>query len=289
MSPPSSPSFDWLLSQSALPRLEGRMLMETASGRGREWLIAHGDESPSRPVAQRFEALCRRRQRGEPMAYLVGVREFFGRQFVVTPDVLIPRPETELLVERALSHLAPAGRVIDLGTGSGCIAITLACESRGATVLATDHSAAALAVALGNARRHCPAQLSATEPGGPARLAFVLSNWWQAFAAAAPFDLIVSNPPYIGASDPHLAAGDLRFEPRDALTDAADGLSALATIIAGAPARLSAGGRILLEHGFDQGPAVRRLLERAGFSEITTLPDAAGLARVSEGRWATPR
>lgn len=282
VAPPTS--YDLLISQSSLPRLEARMLLELASQRGREWLVAHGDEPAMRTVVEKFDELCQRRLRGEPMAYLIGAREFFGRLFVVTPEVLIPRPETELLIERALTWLPTGGRVIDLGTGSGCIAITLACERPDALVLGTDRSAAALAVAWTNARRLCPAK--PTTAGSPEhdQLSFLQSNWWQALADTPKFDLIVSNPPYIGANDAHLAAGDLRFEPREALTDRFDGLSALAAIVSGAPEKLTSGGHILLEHGFDQGEAVRRMLREAGFSDIMTSPDAAGLPRVSEGR-----
>jgi release factor glutamine methyltransferase len=209
---------------------------------------------------------------GHPVAYLVGAREFWSREFAVGPGVLIPRPETETLVEAALARLAADACACDLGTGSGAIAVTLACERRGARVVATDASADALAVARSNALVH------------GASVDFREGSWF-APVAGETFDLIVSNPPYVAAGDPHLARGDLRFEPRTALTDgSADGLDSLRAIVAGAPAHLKKGGWILIEHGHDQAEACRGLLEAAGFADRLSIPDLAGIPRVAGGR-----
>ncbi|HJV95691.1 MAG TPA: peptide chain release factor N(5)-glutamine methyltransferase, partial [Albitalea sp.] len=230
-------------------------------------------------VRRQISELAARRLAGEPMAYLLGEREFFGRVFKVTPAVLIPRPDTELLVEQALDRIEERDTpdVLDLGTGSGIIAVTIALARRDARVWATDASANALAVAMGNAQA-----LGATN------LHAVLGDWYGALAEAdAPpvFDLIVSNPPYIAVTDEHLGQGDLRFEPTGALTDHDDGLRHLRTIIAGAPAHLAADGWLLLEHGYDQGEAVRKLLAEAGFAEVFTAQDLAGHDRCSGGQW----
>lgn len=267
-------SFDRLIAAADLPRLEARALLEQASGRTREWLIAHGDETPDDETRERFERLARRRVAGEPLAYLVGHREFYGRRFEVSPDVLIPRPETELLVRWALDH-APAGaRVLDLGVGSGTIALTLALERPDLRVTATDRSAGALAVAARNAQG-----LRATN------VEFRLGEWFAPVADSERFDLIVSNPPYVAAGDAHLQDGDLRFEPTVALTDGADGLAALREIIGSAPAHLADGGWLGVEHGWDQGPAVRALFDRAGFESAHTLVDDEGRDRVGTGRY----
>ena len=293
---PHPPSWDRLLAESALPRLEARALLALASGRTREWLAAHGDEAAPEDAAERFVALARRRrEHGEPLAYLAGEREFHGRVFAVGPEVLIPRPETELLVDTALELQGENARVLDLGTGSGCVAITLACDREAWRVLATDRSAAALAVARANAARLCPKALAL------GRLAFRLGPWWGALGdeargataphaklpgaqGAAPFDLVVSNPPYVAAGDEHLAQGDLRFEPPSALVSGADGLDAIRAIVAGAPQRLAPNGWLALEHGFDQGAAVRALCAAAGLVRASTRRDAAGLERVTFAR-----
>ncbi len=279
--PRGADSFDRLVAQSGLPRLEARALLAHASGRSREWLIAHGDEQAPRDAAHRFQALAsRRREAGVPLAYLLGTREFHGRAFDVGPEVLIPRPETEALVDLALQHAGTDARVLDLGTGSGCIAITMACLRPGWTIVATDHSAAALAVARRNAQRLCPQALA----GG--RLALREGDWWTALRPDERFALIVSNPPYVQAQDPHLGRGDLRFEPVAALASGADGLGALRTICDGAAQRLLPGGWLLVEHGFEQGTSVRELFVRAGLLEVRTLADAAGLERITIGRRA---
>lgn len=212
----------------------------------------------------------KRRVAGEPVAYIVGWREFHGHRFRVTPDVLIPRPDTETLVDAALA-LVPgdaSARVLDLGTGSGCVAISIALARPLAQVVATDSSPAALAVARGNAQA-----LEARN------LCLMAADWYAGISGR--FDLIVSNPPYIAAADPHLATGDLRFEPADALSPGGDGLDALRAIIDGAPAHLEAAGWLLVEHGWDQGEAVGSLLAAAGFAHRSTHHDLGGHHRVS--------
>lgn len=274
----TAPAWDRLVLDSGLPRLEARVLLERASGRRREWLLAHGDEAADAPAAAAFAELARRRRAGEPVAYLTGVREFLGRDFEVSPQVLIPRPETELLVQATLERAPRAARVLDLGTGSGAIAVTLACERDDLRVVATDQSRAALALAQRNAQRLAGDALAGS------RLQLRAGSWWHAIDAQQRFDLVVSNPPYIAADDPHLGQGDLRFEPPAALAAGPDGLEALREVVAGAPRHLHPGGRLLVEHGFDQGEAVRALLVAAGFEGILTLRDAAGLPRVTLGR-----
>jgi len=197
----------------------------------------------------------------------------------VTPDVLIPRPDTELLVETALAALEGIAqpRLLDLGTGSGAIAVALASARPDARVWAVDRSAAALEVAARNAAK----LLDAQRPGGP--LAFVAGSWYDTLDAALRFEAIVSNPPYIASGDPHLEQGDLRFEPRGALTDEADGLTALRAIVAGASARLAPAGVLWMEHGYDQAAAVRALLEAAGFKDVRSERDLAGIERISGG------
>ena len=220
-----------------------------------------------------------RRLAGEPMAYLVGQREFMGHTFRVTPDVLIPRPDTEVLVETALECVAgqAAPAVLDLGTGSGAIAISIALARRDARVMASDVSAKALAVAAANAW-----DLTAS-------LRFVEGSWYDAVPAGEGFDLIVSNPPYVANDDPHLGQGDVRFEPRGALTDGADGLEDLRRIVAGAHRHLKAGGALWMEHGWDQAEAVRTLLADAGFADVHSRQDLAGIERISGGRWPARR
>lgn len=259
-----------------IPVAEARLLLGHLLGRDNAWLEAHRDDAVAEEAATEYSALAGRRAAGEPIAYLLGLREFYGRDFVVTPDVLIPRPETELLIDIAKEKLfaADSARILDLGAGSGCIAVTLALELPWATVTAVDVSAAALAVARRNAVRQA------------AHVEFVASDW---FAALPPqrYDFIVANPPYVAAGDPHLAEGDLRFEPRDALTgpgDEGDGLSAIRRIVAAAPHWLNPGGWLFLEHGYDQAAAVRGLLEAAGFAGIEQHRDLAGIVRASGGQ-----
>jgi release factor glutamine methyltransferase len=222
----------------------------------------------------RYRELVERRVAGEPVAYLTGEREFYGREFMVTPTVLIPRPDTELLVELAVAHVAgmQRARLLDLGTGSGALAITLALELEGADVTAIDRSREALWVAMANAAR-----LGAS-------VSFVQSDWFAGLGEER-FQLIVANPPYIASADEHLEQGDLRFEPRTALAAGPAGLDDLAEIVARAPAHLEAEGWLFLEHGYDQASAVRGLLADAGFAAIASWKDLAGIERVSGGRW----
>ncbi len=258
---------------SKLPRLERQMLWQHVLKVPRSWLIAH-DTDPLAPESiARFRALEAQRLSGAPMAYILGRREFMGHEFDVSPAVLIPRPETELLVETALARMKAlkAPRVLDLGTGSGAIAISLALECPEATVVATDVSLDALAVARQNARRL------------GARVEFFAGNWYDALSGHKAFDLIVSNPPYISSGDSHLQEGDLRFEPVTALTDGADGLSALRAIVQGASQWLKPQGELYMEHGWDQAEAVKKLLQLSGFTQLASLPDLAGIDRVTGG------
>lgn len=262
-----------LLSGAGLPSSEARMLLMHVLGVPRTWLIAHDDAVLETAVAERFRILSQRRLAGEPMAYLVGWREFMGHRFQVSPAVLIPRPETELLVETGLDSVrdAPAPRILDLGTGSGAIAISLALARPDAEVVATDWSASALALAKANA-----AQLGA-------RVRFVQGDWWAALdgLSGTRFDLIVSNPPYIARADEHLKQGDLRFEPRGALTDYDDGLQHLRTLAQGATSWLKPGATLWLEHGYDQARAVRDMLTAAGLHGAASRRDLAGIERIS--------
>ncbi|MCP3708183.1 peptide chain release factor N(5)-glutamine methyltransferase [Paraburkholderia sp. CNPSo 3274] len=268
-----------LLRATPLSALEARILLMHVLGWRRTELITRGDQALEAARVDAYRALEARRVQGEPIAQLVGAREFYGLDFDVTPDVLIPRPDTELLVETALAALEGVAqpRVLDLGTGSGTIAVALASARSDARVWAVDRSAAALEVAARNAAK----LLDAQRPGGP--LAFVAGSWYDTLDPALRFEAIVSNPPYIASGDPHLEQGDLRFEPRGALTDEADGLTALRAIVAGAPARLAPGGVLWMEHGYDQAAAVRALLENAGFKEVRSERDLAGIERISGG------
>ena len=269
-----------LLRASPLDPVDARVLLAHALGWTRTQLITRGDEPLGAAEVERYLALEARRSAGEPVAQLVGMREFFGRPFDVTPDVLIPRPETELLVDAALDAIDGIAHpaVLDLGTGSGAIAVSIAAERPDAQVWALDRSTAALAVA----RRNADKLLDAPRPGGP--LHFVASDWYAALDPALVFDAIASNPPYIAQHDPHLSQGDLRFEPRGALIDDADGLTAIRTIVAGAGARLKAGGSLWIEHGYDQADAVRTILAAHGFVAIDSLTDLAAIERTTGGR-----
>ncbi len=259
---------------SPSPRMDAEVLLAHATGLARSRVLARGDEPL--PAAQRdsFAALVARREAGEPVAYLTGEREFWSLTLTVTPAVLIPRPETELLVERALA-LIPADAdwaAADLGTGSGAMALALAHERPRLRVMATDRSPEALAVARENARRL-----------GIRNVEFRQGDWLVALAGVE-LDLIVSNPPYVAEGDPHLDQGDLRFEPRAALVAGRDGLAAIRRIAAEARAPLRPGGRLLLEHGYDQGDAVAGILRAAGYTEVTGWRDLAGHDRVTAGR-----
>ncbi|ANB74122.1 peptide chain release factor N(5)-glutamine methyltransferase [Paraburkholderia phytofirmans] len=269
-----------LLRASPLPPLEARILLTHVLGWRHTQLITRSEEALNGAVVERYRTLEVRRVAGEPVAQLVGAREFFGLDFEVTPDVLIPRPETELLVETALAAMEDISRprVLDLGTGTGAIAMAIASMRPDAQVWALDRSAEALAVATRNAAH----LLDTQRPGG----AVVLqqSDWYGSLDAALRFNVIVSNPPYIASGDPHLSEGDLRFEPRGALTDEADGLSAIRKIVAGAPARLTANGVLWIEHGYDQAEAVRDLLTSQGFAHVRSEQDLAGIERISGGQ-----
>jgi release factor glutamine methyltransferase len=254
---------------------EARLLLAHLLGRGAAWLYAHGDAVVDAAVETGFMALVDRRAAGEPVAYLTGRRGFWTLDLAVGPATLIPRADTECLVEAALARLpqGAAVEVADLGTGSGPIALAIASERPRARVTATDRSAPALAIARANAVAL-----------GLANVAFVSGDWFAPLAGRR-FALVASNPPYIAEDDPHLALGDLRHEPRSALASGADGLDDLRRIVAAAPAHLEPGGWLLLEHGHDQGPAVRGLLAEAGFDAVETIVDLEGRDRVGVGRW----
>lgn len=258
-----------------IPLSEARLLMQHVLGVSRVALMAY----PELPMAEsergEFEALVGRRQAGEPVAYLLGQREFYGRSFRVGPDVLIPRPETELLVELALARACTGSRILDLGTGSGAVAVTLALERPDTEVTAVEVSAGALALARSNA-----------ETLG-AKVIFLHGSWFEPLPADARFDLIVSNPPYVAPGDPHLSQGDLRFEPSSALVGQGDGLGDIRLIIAGAAKHLRPGGWLLFEHGYDQAEPCRGLLSAAGLAQVQSWQDLAGIARVSGGRAAS--
>ena len=313
-SAPAGPSLDDLIRHSQLPRAEARRLLAYLTGQPLTWFMAHGDDPADPDIATRFQALAKRRRAGEPLAYLLGQQEFYGRPFAVSPAVLIPRADTETLVETALEQLARLRRqrcavplsLLELGTGSGIIAITLALEAPDTEVHAVERSPEALAVAQQNAKAL-----------GADRIHWHAGSWWQALANATGsheatenaataaqttspitarqgrptepparrFDLIVSNPPYIAAHDHHLQQGDLRFEPPQALAAGPDGLDDLRILIGGAPAHLTPGGWLLLEHGYDQEAPVQALLRNAGFADVFTRRDLAGQPRVSGGRW----
>ena len=266
------------LAQSGLVPIDAQVLLAHVLGRNRAWLAAHGDDPIPRTEAEVFFALARRRREGEPVAYLTGIREFWGLPLAVSSAVLIPRPETEAVVEIAVARL-PADRVtrvLDLGTGSGAIALAIAHDRPRAQVLATDVSAAALAVARDNRQRL-----------GLPNVEFLQSDWYADVPAtwrAGRFDVIASNPPYIVAGDPHLADGDLRHEPAGALSPGGDGLASFRRIVAGARERLAPGGTLVVEHGFDQAEAVRALFDAAGFDEVLSKRDLAGIPRVVAGR-----
>ncbi len=265
------------LAQSGLVPLDAQVLLAHVMGQDRAWLVAHGRDAIARERLDAFLALARRRRDGEPVAYLTGVREFWGLPLVVSAAVLIPRPETETLVELALARLPEERnvRVLDLGTGSGAIALAIAHERPRATILATDASADALDVARANARGL-----------GLANVEFALSDWYAGLppsSTGGAFDLIVSNPPYVDAADAHLREGDVRFEPARALTPGSSGTAAILRIVAGARERLVPGGALAVEHGYDQADAVRAMFAAAGFGEIVDVRDLAGIPRVVAG------
>ncbi|MDH3320861.1 MAG: peptide chain release factor N(5)-glutamine methyltransferase [Betaproteobacteria bacterium] len=252
----------------ALEAREARLLLAQATGLSEASVLAHPERELPADAEARFLEFAARRARGEPIAYILGMKEFYGLPLVVSPAVLIPRPETELLVELALHQ--GFGLALDLGTGSGAVALALKRHRPAARVVGVERSAAALAVAQGNARRL------------GLEVEFRLGLWFEP-AVGERFDLVVSNPPYVREGDPHLGEGDVRFEPRSALVAGPDGLESIRAIVRGAPAHLNPGGRLLLEHGLGQDAEVRNLLRQSGLEDLDTWPDLAGIARVTGG------
>lgn len=258
-------------------RLEAELLLLHVLDKPRSWVIAHADDQLDAAQLAAFAVLVRRRREGEPVAYITGHRGFWTLNLEVTPATLIPRAETELLVELALARMEADARVVDLGTGSGAIALAIARECPTARVVATDASAEALAVAQRNAAKH-----------GIRNVRFEQGDWLAPLAGEL-FDLIVSNPPYIEAGDAHLGQGDLRFEPASALASGVDGLDDIRRIVAQARKHLAPGGALLMEHGWKQGPAVRAILEDAGYRDVFTEQDLEQRDRVSGGTWPEGR
>lgn len=263
-----------LTAQPDTASLDAELLLAHVLHKSRTWLHTWPEYELNAEQTMKFKRLVARRVGGEPVAHLLGRQEFWSLDLRVTADTLIPRSETEQLVEQALQRIPPtaAWRIADLGTGTGAIALALAKERPRCQILATDRSAAALAVARENARRN---HLS--------NVTFHLGNWFEALQHEAPFDLIVSNPPYIKETDPHLTQGDVRFEPSTALQAGPDGLVDLQHLIGQALTHLKPDGWLLLEHGYDQGEAVVQLLKQAGYTQVSDTPDLAGLPRVAAG------
>lgn len=253
----------------ALEAREARLLLAEATGFSEASVLAHPERELPAEAEARFRDFAARRARGEPIAYILGMKEFYGLPLAVSPAVLIPRPETELLVELALE--ARPSSVLDLGTGCGALALAVKRNLRAARVVGVERSTAALALA----------QRNALKLGLEVEFRHGL---WFGPVTGERFDLVLSNPPYVSEGDPHLAHGDVRFEPRSALVAGPDGLESIREIVREAPAHLVPGGRILLEHGLGQDAEVRRLLERSGLEDVRTWPDLAGIARVSGGR-----
>ena len=263
-----------LVRKSGLPRHEAELLLRCALGCERSYLIAHAGDRVDPSNARTAQAWFARRRLGEPVSYITGWREFYGLKLHVTPDVLIPRSETEQLVELALARLPleSSARVLDLGTGSGAIAVALASLRPELRITATDVSEKALDVARRNSQEHA------------VEIAFVRSDCFESISADL-FDLIVSNPPYVAAGDPHLERGDVRFEPRIALVGGDDGLACIRRLAAGARQRLRPGGSLLLEHGYDQAERCVALLRELGYTGVADFRDLAGLPRVSAAVW----
>jgi release factor glutamine methyltransferase len=282
MHPDSTPDIAYLrrLGREQLPGGDGaadvEVLLSAASGRSRAWLRAHDDAAAEGDWVARYLDWLQRRARGEPVAYLIGEREFWSLPLKVTPDVLIPRADTETLVEQVLERLPlrAGARLADLGTGSGAVALVVARERPQAQVVASDASSAALTVARDNAERL----------GLTGQVRFRLGDWYRALAGEDRFDVIASNPPYIASTDKHLGEGDLRFEPASALVSGRDGLDAIRVLVAGAASHLVSGGWLLLEHGYTQAAAVRALMQSAGLVETGSARDLGGHDRVSFAR-----
>jgi len=264
--------------EASIGRVDAQAIFSHILGVNRAYLLANHMRILTETEDARIDLTVAQRSMGVPVAYLLGTREFYSREFTVTPDVLIPRPDTETLVEAALQLPRDGGgpiSVLDLGTGSGAIAATLALELPGAIVTATDASPAALDVARANAKSL------------GAKVEFLEGSWYEPVAGRR-FDVIVSNPPYVAGEDHHLGEGDLRYEPRSALTDgSSDGLDSIRAIVAGAAEHLNSRGSVLIEHGYDQAAEVAALLNRAGFVEPISIRDLGGIARVAGGRKAS--
>ena len=256
------------------PRLDSELLLASVLDKPRSHLFTWPEQSLTTKQEARFLALLDRRISGEPLAYILGSREFWSMPLRVNPDTLIPRPDTELLVEQALEQLPEkqAWRILDMGTGSGAIALAIASDRPESSIVATDRSEAALATARENASQH-----------GIDSIEFIQGSWLSPLPAGTTFDLIVSNPPYIAEDDPHLLQGDLPAEPRSALVSGRDGLDDIRIIIEQSLTYLVGGGWLMLEHGYDQGEAVRALFQEAGFTEVMTFSDLAGQDRVTRG------
>lgn len=267
-------SWDMILqwaNQIEIPRPIARLLTASVAGQPVEWLIAHSDELATTEQCNAIQVLFKKFRAGEPLAYLLGYREFYSLRFAVNPAVLIPRADTEVLVTWTIKNMPRNGRLLELGTGSGCIAIALGKHRPDLEITATDISEDALNVARANAESlDC-------------RINFLNSDWYANLSNAAPFDAILSNPPYIQSEDPHLQSGDLRFEPRSALTDHSTGMTAIEKIIVGARSHLRAGSMLAIEHGFDQGDSVRRRFSESGFTSVQTHLDWEGRDRFTTG------
>lgn len=267
-------TIEGLLRESGLPRYEAELLLRTALGCERICLIAHAEDTVDSSSARTAQAWFARRRSGEPVSYITGWREFYGLALRVTADVLIPRSETELIVDLALERvpLGSSARVLELGTGSGAIAIAFASLRPEWRITATDVSEKALDVARRNSQEHA------------VEIDFARSDWFESIGPG-PFDLIASNSPYVAAGDPHLERGDVRFEPRVALVGGGDGLACIRRIAVGARQRLRPGGSLLLEHGYDQAESCVALLRELGYSGVVDFRDLAGLPRVSAAVW----
>lgn len=263
-----------LSAQSDSARLDAELLLAHCLQKPRSYLFTWPEAEPDPEQQQCFKELIKRRQAGQPIAYLLGQRDFRDLTLKVTPDTLIPRPETELLVETALQLLAdkPRAQILETGTGSGAIAIALAKAMPHAHLLASDISLAALQVAEANARSYALENIR-----------FLHSDWLESIPAALRFELIISNPPYIAADDPHLQQGDVRFEPATALTSGADGLDAIRQLIKQSPAFLKPGGLLMFEHGYQQGAQTTALMQAADFAQVRCLQDLAGHDRITLG------